>query len=411
MGLGSKLARRGADPTPASLIEVRPLVAQFTNKALELEFRESQHDEDRRVITTVLVAGSLTYLAFWIGDIVALGFTNVAWMILIARLGFVLPCLVIAVGAHRGVRVIEAHWPTCAVGVLAFGSLGYVASQRPDQAGLYNVGACVLLIAAFIFLPSVFVSSVVASVAGLALFMVLAPVAEGQDLAIWIQISAELVCVLGMGAFAQNRIEVDRRERWALVRSERTASAELMEEISRRQRLEDELSYLATYDDLTRLLNRRAFLGDALMRFDLAQQTGAPMVVMLIDADHFKAINDRHGHHVGDEVLRYLSTCCRAEVRSLDVLGRLGGEEFAILAPGATVEVGSAMASRIRARIAAMPAAVVAGTPVPVTVSIGVAEVQVGRETLHDALRRADHAMYEAKSSGRDRVSIAAAVI
>jgi diguanylate cyclase (GGDEF)-like protein len=125
---------------------------------------------------------------------------------------------------------------------------------------------------------------------------------------------------------------------------------------------------------------------------------------MMLDVDHFKRINDRHGHHVGDQVLRILAERCRSALRSVDVLGRYGGEEFAILLPGSTQHnAASILAERIRNRVAEEPIRTEAGA-VKVTVSVGVAELDEEMRNPGDLFKRADAALYEAKQAGRNRV-------
>jgi diguanylate cyclase (GGDEF)-like protein len=120
--------------------------------------------------------------------------------------------------------------------------------------------------------------------------------------------------------------------------------------------------------------------------------------------DHFKRVNDRHGHHVGDQVLRTLAERCKSALRSGDVLGRYGGEEFAILLPGTSQQnAATVLAERIRRKVAEDPIDTDAGA-VKVTVSVGVAAMD--EETRHpeDLFKRADAALYEAKQAGRNRV-------
>jgi diguanylate cyclase (GGDEF)-like protein len=169
-------------------------------------------------------------------------------------------------------------------------------------------------------------------------------------------------------------------------------------------RLFDEVERLARIDGLTGTYNRRYFMELAQMQFDSARRFSQPLSALMLDFDDFKSVNDRHGHAVGDQVLRGLADRCRSALRSIDLLGRYGGEEFAILLPNTERHSGAAvLAERIRQRIDEAPVNTDAG-PIHVTVSVGVASVDDSTEDLGALLKRADLALYEAKQAGRNRV-------
>lgn len=185
--------------------------------------------------------------------------------------------------------------------------------------------------------------------------------------------------------------------------AERDARERLDAEIARRQEAELELVRLAEHDDLTGLPNRRAFFARAQRR--IAEVAPVPACVLVLDADHFKRINDEHGHHVGDVALRHLARVLLELEPHGHIVGRLGGEEFGIAVEG-TAEYGAAVAEEVRRRIAG-DRFVVDGQVLRMTVSIGVAEARF-RERFEDVLRRADAALYAAKREGRDCVRRAA---
>ncbi len=183
-------------------------------------------------------------------------------------------------------------------------------------------------------------------------------------------------------------------------------NAALSGEIETSARLEAELRRLADTDPLTGALARRRFL--EVCARDWRRRDDQAACLLMLDLDRFKLVNDSHGHAAGDAALIAFVTACRSALRSLDTIGRLGGEEFAVLLVGTGIEDGAAVAERIRAAVAAMPVAAEAG-PIGITVSIGLAAAGPG-ETLQDAMRRADAALYAAKHGGRNRVELAPAV-
>jgi diguanylate cyclase (GGDEF)-like protein len=168
-------------------------------------------------------------------------------------------------------------------------------------------------------------------------------------------------------------------------------------------------------DVLTGWHNRRYLQTRLHEELARSQRDATPLTCLMIDVDHFKKVNDRHGHLAGDEVLRQLAQCVEGEVRNSDVSARYGGEEFVILLPGTGIEAGRLLAERIRHAVSEESFEVAGvGAPLPVTVSIGVAEYRPGKtkDDLKVAGERlialADLALYEAKAGGRNTVAHAA---
>jgi diguanylate cyclase (GGDEF)-like protein len=166
------------------------------------------------------------------------------------------------------------------------------------------------------------------------------------------------------------------------------------------------LRLLAMTDPLTGALNRRSFFENAKRERTRLGAANDSLCVLLLDADFFKSVNDKYGHDGGDSTLQRIVNECRAEIRSSDLLGRFGGEEFAILLPASSIENGQQIAERIRERIldsGHQPGAF------PCTVSIGVAASLAADETIEEIINRADEALYEAKAGGRNCVIVAGA--
>ncbi len=163
-----------------------------------------------------------------------------------------------------------------------------------------------------------------------------------------------------------------------------------------------ELRELATQDPLTGLSNRRAFTAQAARVLAYHQRYGLDVSVLFIDIDHFKAVNDRHGHAAGDRVIQHLAEVLRRTIREFDLHCRYGGEEFVLLLPNSSPAEGLHVAERIREEVAHAGAAAV-----PYTVSVGLASSQAqARDPLEDLLARSDAALYRAKKAGRNRVEV-----
>ena len=166
----------------------------------------------------------------------------------------------------------------------------------------------------------------------------------------------------------------------------------------------------AVTDQLTGLHNRRYMTGQLTALVARAAQGGEPVAALLVDLDHFKKINDSFGHDVGDEVLREFAVRLATNVRAADLPVRYGGEEFVVIMPGASLEAAERTAERIRLHVSGAPIRVAGGSEVlSVTISIGVAATKGPGDTPEALLKRADQALYEAKSSGRNRVIARAA--
>ncbi|WP_240974178.1 GGDEF domain-containing protein [Nonomuraea composti] len=174
-----------------------------------------------------------------------------------------------------------------------------------------------------------------------------------------------------------------------------------------RSLLHAQLQAAARTDAKTGLLNAAAWQREADTEIVRARRTGDTLALLIIDIDHFKRVNDAHGHLVGDQVLVGVASMLRSQLRDYDVVGRFGGEEFVVLLPGADIDEARQVAERLRVRIGHM-AIPVDDTLVRVTISAGVALMSVHGDDLIDLLTAADLALYRAKELGRDRVCIPA---
>jgi diguanylate cyclase len=180
---------------------------------------------------------------------------------------------------------------------------------------------------------------------------------------------------------------------------------------TQRQLLEQQnarLSYLAEHDPLTGLLNRRAFgeiVAHELLR---AERNQRPLCLLMLDLDHFKQINDQHGHPVGDSVIRQTAMLLSSQVRASDSLARIGGEEFILLLPECDMQQGREIAELLRQSLE-QQLRIVEGRELGLTVSIGLSAVPAGHTTSYASLYAAsDRALYQAKHNGRNRVEVQA---
>jgi len=177
----------------------------------------------------------------------------------------------------------------------------------------------------------------------------------------------------------------------------------IIRDISDRREAHEALRRSIFCDHLTGLANRRAFFDAAEGELQRWARQPRPLSLVMIDADHFKQVNDRHGHASGDAVLRHLALALGACTRAVDVVARVGGEEFILLLPDTTIEGAEALASRLCQSVADGPVEI-DGLSISYTVSAGVAQMQVGVAGVDALIKRADAALYRAKTLGRNRV-------
>jgi diguanylate cyclase (GGDEF)-like protein len=164
-----------------------------------------------------------------------------------------------------------------------------------------------------------------------------------------------------------------------------------------------QMNELATIDPLTNVYNRRYFFNQAEIEMARAKRYGRPLSALMLDIDHFKRVNDTYGHSIGDQVLQGVAQRCQHVMRKNDLLGRYGGEEFAVILPETHLMEGKKMAERLRRVISEQPFETLRGS-IEITISIGVADYHFGVPSAPAMLDLADQALYQAKQAGRNCV-------
>jgi diguanylate cyclase (GGDEF)-like protein len=175
-------------------------------------------------------------------------------------------------------------------------------------------------------------------------------------------------------------------------------------------RLHERVQQQATTDELTGLVNRRRFLEALETELERARLFETPLSLVLADLDDFKRVNDAHGHLAGDDALRTFGDLLQAHLRVVDVAGRLGGEEFAVLLPETDLEEATLVADRMRAALSEAPLRLSGGVRISLTASFGIAELAPGQSG-QQLVSRADAALYAAKAAGKNRVNIAEPIL
>ncbi|MEC9408573.1 MAG: diguanylate cyclase [Abyssibacter sp.] len=186
-------------------------------------------------------------------------------------------------------------------------------------------------------------------------------------------------------------------------RGQHTGFVEVIRDVTADREREAALYTQATTDVLTGLPNRAHFTQQATQEIERARRYFEPVSVAMVDVDHFKSVNDTHGHHVGDLALQHVAGILRSNARRIDILGRLGGEEFALLLPRANTQPAVELCERMRVALYQSRVETPTG-PLQIAASVGVASLNRESTTLDSLLERADKALYKAKRQGRNRV-------
>ena len=271
---------------------------------------------------------------------------------------------------------------------LAFESLALILRGRPVAFYLKDYSALVTATLLCIALPPYAPWWLIA--VGIASAILLKPTGAQATL-----IAEALVVANVFGAVTGYRLHVLKRGEYLRLVKERRLSEEL-------RTLNIDLEALATTDSLTGISNRRHFFALATDEMARSKRYERPFSVLMIDIDEFKHVNDRHGHAMGDAVLRAVVQACITTLRETDIFGRFGGDEFVILLP--ETADGREQAERLRATVEQLRTPLRNGDDLSVTVSIGVTSACPDDKAVDDILGRADEAMYQAKASGRNQI-------
>jgi diguanylate cyclase (GGDEF)-like protein len=354
---------------------------------LEPEYQAARFAEYRQFSIAVAIAGAALVLGLWLRDLTddPVGARTTVPLRLVMASGVALYAASMWLQVRRSLRLAAGY---IALIVIEFSVLAIWSRLASGYTGGFPGYLYIFIVAPLVLLPFSFRESAAALllVGVVPNVQVLLGMAPGFPTAAF---NALVWPACGTALFAQRQFD------------------QLFRRVFLVQR---ELSNLARHDPLTGLANRRDFMARAEAQCAAARRYGRPLSVLMIDLDHFKAVNDRYGHAAGDDVLRFIAAVFSLKVRSTDVCARVGGEEFAVVLAETGLEGGLQMADRIRQAVASSP--VVServAHPLRVTVSVGVTASATGATSLGALLRDADEALYRAKAEGRNCVRAIAA--
>ena len=389
-------------PTPA----LSAWRAEFIHPADEHAFRTSvQHSMARQLrVALALWAGLL--LLFALPDLQVLGATSPLFWQLLAYRGAMAALLLGAAGVLRR----QPHWATDGRLVAWIAVIGYpfyfLLFHVREDVRIWTVGMVMFMqFCMFLFLPGRVVAFVPVAVFGV-VGSLLSFVLLGRPPATLLGLAFLLTLPALVGYVAAARLQRVQRQEFALRQRLSETNAALQAEIAQRIELQAELERQATTDPLTGLVNRREFSRRFALDLARTQRDASPLSLVLIDLDHFKRINDQYGHAAGDAVLCTLAQLSQGCFRSIDTVGRLGGEEFAVLLPGADLQCAAQAARRLAQRLADTPVEH-EGQRIVAGMTAGVVQRLPSEDSLDSLLQRADLALYAGKQAGRARTMLA----
>ena len=386
-------------------LQVPPLTwtGEFKDPVLERRFRAATWPHTFRILGRTCLFAVLFYGAAGLGPLLEFGFTPGITLLTLARLIVLIP----GIWVFFFSRTVDkpTRLKVCLLGFLTaiglYESIEAVILYTPD---LEFTTPFTLLIIFLMYLLLPLLLKPIAVVAAMSSILYVAVLAF-MAVPLWtncIQLAVFFFFAnLSGGYIFIHRAKWNRSQFAAIVRIRRL-NKRLEKEIREKEKANLALEKLAVTDPLTQVPNRRKFFENAQNEWDRAKRYGHPLSLLMMDLDFFKKINDKFGHHAGDIVLKEVARVFLHSCRSSDFVGRLGGEEFAMML--FEIDAGKAMkvADRIRERIAALDFKSV-DPGLRVTVSIGVAQMSCEAESMEACLKRADDALYQAKEEGRNR--------
>jgi len=388
--------------TPSDEYRISRWLAEFANRETELAFQKHMQDVINRQFRAVLLVWGALLLLFAVPDWTALGPTPPFYHLLAYRLIIALALLAVVITIRPRTDFFTISNVIAVIVVAGFSGFMMEFFYRPDIV-VWTVGVIMIqIMGLFMFVPIRFSLAFAGGLYGVVITMS-TRWTMGTSRANLIGLFFLLMLPFVLGAATALRLNFLQRKQFVLLSQTEKINRELEKEISRRRELELELKEMAATDPLTGLYNRREY--EILFRHEIerARRFDAPLSVCIADLDHFKDVNDTYGHEAGDEVLRRAADLIRKNVRAMDIIGRLGGEEFIILLPEAAGADAVVVGNRILEALASTDIDVGAAA-VRITVTIGIAQLLPNDHDLNAVIQRADAALYQGKEAGRNRV-------
>lgn len=375
---------------------------EFTDPVTEQAYREHVEEATARSLIVALRVWAALLVSFGFLDFLALGFSEGFVHLMITRLFSATLLLALAWRLRSRPQLATEGYAVTALEVLGFCLFFLIYIIRPDIVS-WNIGVTlIILISLYIFVPNRVVVSNIGAAFGI-VGTIYCIALRDVDLTLLVGLSFVLLFPAIIGYAAGLRLQKGQRQQYALFTETVRVNQSLQEEIKRREQLELELKLQATTDPLTGLFNRRQYESLFVRELERVRRHGNALSLCVVDLDHFKKINDEHGHDAGDQVLKHVSRLFTDTLRNTDIIGRFGGEEFILLLPDTNLHCAVQVLNRLREHLqsASVP---VERLNIQLTATFAVTEVSAADETIEEVIRRADRALYDGKKAGRNRV-------
>lgn len=388
---------------PVNPYEVNVLTGQFRDHENESAYRRSIKTRVQAESRLMLLLVSLVFGMFAISDYQILGLTREFYLLIIMRASVVSLCLLLAFmlgrwGGYSGRVWLHALAPW----ILAIGII-LIVPLRPESLATQLVAVVVASMAFYLLIPNLLTVATLASLFLNIGFLIAAVAFANLSTDGTLRIALLMIMTNVVGYFALRRLEILQRQQFALLNEEQSRNRDLLKEIGLRQSLEAQLRMVAERDALTGLNSRSHFMKLAEALLHSSQQDKLPFCLFMIDVDHFKVINDTWGHTRGDRVLTKIAEVCAHSLRSTDVIGRFGGEEFVVALPNTSPSAAQTLAERLKKNVADLQLENDM-TDVELSITVGIAVSHHDESDLEALISRADEMLYIGKRDGRNRV-------
>lgn len=379
-------------------------LAEFADRDTELAFQEHIQHMINRQLRIVLIVWAVLLLLFAMPDFQALGVTRPFYYLLAYRVVIALALLLVVLNIKSKTDFFKISYIVTAIVIVGFTGFMLLFYFRPDIV-TWIVGVIMIqIIALMMFIPIRFSLAFVGGIYAVVITLV-TRWAMGSSKANLIGLFFVLMLPFVLGTATAMRLGVSQRKQFALLSQTAKINQELALEIDRRRALELKLTEMAATDPLTGLYNRREYEMLFTHEIERARRADTPLSVCIVDLDHFKKVNDTYGHGAGDEVLRRTAGLLKDKLRSMDIVGRLGGEEFIILLPQTTIDQAAMIGNRILEALAATDIDTGAAI-IRITATIGISQMIPSDPNFNAIIQRADEALYRGKETGRNRVEV-----
>lgn len=376
---------------------------EFRDRAMEYRYRVSSRSETVQQLRVSLLVSAVIFALLIVLDYRLVGMNLNFYALVGLRTIAILACLALIVALSRSPKLADRSTLLNIVCFIMVTAMILVIPLRPVTESSQLTAAVILSFAIYLFFPNR-IAWVVALNVYLAVGFLLA-------LSFWSTVPSSMIFGAAMVLLFQNavglvilrRLSALQRRQFALLAMERQTNKLMQQEIESRKDLEAQLRQQAQKDHLTGLNNRRWFLELAEQELRHCRRRQEPLSLCMVDLDHFKTVNDRFGHAVGDRVLVQIAGLCQEVLRDSDIIGRYGGEEFVLALPGTDANAAFEVAERLRLRILHFTFLELP-EPLQLSITAGIAEVTAEDEDPGSALERADLALYAGKARGRNTV-------